>query len=221
MTELARVSPTRPRSNFITLVINFGRNPGCIETSPGAVARFGDCYTPGPNRVVRFVAEICSAGGRRQQALALLSRSIQRLRFFTVVVVTLLPFGGQYVTVLRLLRLLRVLRLVHACHASDLGERAAEETSLPWRTGRIPGPALLYAGRRVFCSARTIPNTLAPWPWPCDALYVVTLEGWAELMYTQMYAATLATDAAAGSCAGSRGIRSAPLYFVSSCCSLP
>jgi voltage-gated sodium channel len=222
MTELARrLAHSATFQNFITLVIILAGILVGIETSPGAVALYGD-WLHTLDRIVLcvFVAEICiklAAEGNKPWRYF---RDPFNVFDFTVVVVTLLPFGGQYVTVLRLLRLLRVLRLVHALPRLQILVSALLK-SIPSMAyvGVFLGLLFyVYGVAGVFLFGKNDPAHFGSLAVAMLTLFtVVTLEGWAELMYTQMYGCDPGTDAATALLCRAPEAHpgSAPLYFVS------
>jgi voltage-gated sodium channel len=216
MTALARrITDSHAFHAFITAVIVLAGILVGIETFPAAVAAHG-AFLHALDRVVLaiFVLEIAvkmAAEGKRPWNYF---RDVYNVFDFVIVAITLLPLGGQYVTVLRLLRLLRVLRLVHALPRLQILVSALLKS--------IPSMAYVgvflcllfyvYGVAGVFLFGRNDPLHFGRLDHAMLTLFtVVTLEGWAELMYTQLHgcdpAAALCTAPEAQPLIG-------PLYFV-------
>jgi voltage-gated sodium channel len=162
-----------------------------VETDSEIVARHGGLLHALDRLVLGiFVAEV---------ALKLLAEGPTPLRYFkdpwnvfdfTIVALCFVPMQGQYVTVLRLLRLLRVLRLLHALPRLQLLVSALLH-SIPSMGYVALFLALLfyvYGVAAVFLFGGNDPVHFGALGTAVLSLFtVVTLEGWAELMYTQMY----------------------------------
>lgn len=191
MTELARrITEASSFQHFITVMILVAGALVGIETSQTLVDDHGRLLHS-LDRVVLgiFVLEIVlkvAAEGRRPW------RYFQdpfNVFDFTIVAASLLPFGGQYVTVLRLLRLLRVLRLVHAVPQLQILVSALLK-SIPSMVYVGVFLALLfyvYGVAGVFLFGKNDPARFGALDTAMLTLFtVVTLEGWADLMYTQL-----------------------------------
>jgi voltage-gated sodium channel len=162
-----------------------------LETDQQIVARHGAILHALDRLVLGiFVAEI---------ALKLLAEGNSPQRYFrdpwnvfdfVIVALCFVPMQGQYVTVLRLLRLLRVLRLLHALPRLQLLVSALLH-SIPSMGYVAMFLALLfyvYGVAAVFLFGSNDPVHFGTLGIAVLSLFtVVTLEGWAELMYTQMY----------------------------------
>jgi voltage-gated sodium channel len=217
MTELARrVTDSRAFQHFITAVILLAGALVGVETSAAAVAEYGELLHA-LDRVVLgiFVLEISvklAAEGRRPWHYF---KDPFNVFDFTIVAASLLPFGGQYVTVLRLLRLLRVLRLVHALPQLQILVSALLKSI----------PSMLYVGvflallfyvygvAGVFLFGQNDPARFGALDTAMLTLFtVVTLEGWADLMYTQLHGC----EASEAWCTAPEAQPViAPVYFVS------
>jgi voltage-gated sodium channel len=195
MTQLARrIAESRAFQHFITVVILLAGALVGVETSPAALAAYGGVLHALDTIVLGiFVVEI---------AIKLAAEGARPWRYFkdpfnvfdfTIVAASLLPFGGQYVTVLRLLRLLRVLRLVHALPQLQILVSALLKSI----------PSMLYVGvflallfyvygvAGVFLFGQNDPARFGALDTAMLTLFtVVTLEGWADLMYTQLHGCT-------------------------------
>lgn len=220
MSALARrVAHSTAFSYFITLVIALAGALVGVETSPAMVAAHGDLLHA-LDRVVLgiFVLEIViklAAEGSRPWRYF---KDPFNVFDFGIVAVTLLPFGGQYVTVLRLLRLLRVLRLVHALPRLQILVSALLK-SIPSMAyvGVFLGLLFyVYGVAGVFLFGKNDPVHFGALGVAMLTLFtVVTLEGWAELMYTQLYGCVAGEGAAAELCKMPEpSPLAAPLYFV-------
>lgn len=205
----------------ITLVIVFAGVLVGVETDPQLVARHGTVLRA-LDRIVLglFVTEIALkllAEGRAPQRYF---RDRWNVFDFVIVVLCFIPMSGQYVTVLRLLRLLRVLRLLHALPRLQLLVSALLH-SIPSMGYVAMFLALLfyvYGVAAVFLFGANDPVHFGHLGSSVLSLFtVVTLEGWAELMYTQMYGCDrFGYDAMAALCTApeARPLL-APLFFVS------
>lgn len=217
MTTLARrIVDAHAFHVFITAVIVIAGILVGVETFPAAVAAYGGLLRA-LDRVVLtiFVLEIAvkmAAEGKRPWNYF---RDPYNVFDFTIVAITLLPLGGQYVTVLRLLRLLRVLRLVHALPRLQILVSALLKS--------IPSMAYVgvflcllfyvYGVAGVFLFGRNDPLHFGRLDHAMLTLFtVVTLEGWAELMYTQLYGCDPTTSALCTAPQAQPLI--GPLYFV-------
>jgi voltage-gated sodium channel len=109
---------------------------------------------------------------------------------FAIVVACLLPFSGSAVTVLRLLRLLRVLKLVRALPKLQILVSALLK-SIPSMAyvGILLGLLFyVYSVAGVFFFSHNDPMHFGDLPLSALTLFrVVTLEGWTEILYINMY----------------------------------
>lgn len=109
---------------------------------------------------------------------------------FSIVVACLLPFTGSAVTVLRLLRLLRVLKLVRALPKLQVLVSALLK-SIPSMAyvGILLGLLFyVYSVAGVFFFSANDPLHFGDLPLSALTLFrVVTLEGWTEILYINMY----------------------------------
>ena len=206
---------------FITSVIVLAGALVGIETSPGLVARFGPTLHLLDRMIlVIFVLEI---------AIKLLAEGGTPWRYFrdpfncfdfAIVAVTLLPLGASYVTVLRLLRLLRVLRLVHALPRLQILVSALLKSipSMAYVAVFLGLLFYVYGVAGVFIFGHNDPARFGTLGNAMLTLFtVVTLEGWAELMYYQLHgcAAFAEGAAAVAACKASHPQPiAAPLYFI-------
>jgi voltage-gated sodium channel len=162
-----------------------------LETDPQIVARHGALLRALDGIVLGiFVVEI---------ALKLLAEGTRPQRYFkdpwnvfdfVIVALCFAPMQGQYVTVLRLLRLLRVLRLLHALPRLQLLVSALLHSipSMGYVAMFLGLLFYVYGVAAVFLFGGNDPVHFGGLGRAVLSLFtVVTLEGWAELMYTQMY----------------------------------
>jgi voltage-gated sodium channel len=109
---------------------------------------------------------------------------------FAIVVACFLPFQGQAVTVLRLLRLLRVLRLVHALPRLQLLVSALLKSvpSMGYVSLLLGLLFYVYAVAGVFLFGQNDPMHFQNLERAFLSLFqIVTLEGWVDVLYTNMY----------------------------------
>jgi voltage-gated sodium channel len=199
---------------IITVILLAGVLVG-VETAPALVAAHGHWLRALDTVVLGiFVLEI---------ALKIAAEGKQPWRFFRdpfnvfdflIVTVTLLPLDGQYITVLRLLRVVRVLRLVNALPELQILVSALLK-SIPSMAyvGVFLGILFyVYGVAGVFLFGRNDPAHFGELDSAMLTLFtVVTLEGWAELMYAQLYGC----DPAGALCKTPEAHPlTAPLYFV-------
>ena len=206
---------------FITAVIVCAGALVGVETSPALVQRYGGALHV-LDRVILtiFVIEI---------AIKLVAEGRSPWRYFRdpfncfdfgIVAVSLLPLGTQYVTVLRLLRLLRVLRLVHALPRLQILVSALLK-SIPSMgyVGMFLGLLFyVYGVAGVFLFGQNDPARFGNLGTAMLSLFtVVTLEGWAELMYFQLHGCDALAEGAAALalCKSSQAQPvAAPFYFI-------
>jgi len=219
--SVRRIIDTPAFQLAITLVIVFAGVLVGIETDAQLVARHSVLLHALDRLVLGiFVAEIALkllAEGKAPQRYFL-----DRWNVFDFVIVALcfVPMSGQYVTVLRLLRLLRVLRLLHALPRLQLLVSALLH-SIPSMGYVAMFLALLfyvYGVAAVFLFGANDPVHFGNLGSSVLTLFtVVTLEGWAELMYTQMYGCDrFGYDAMEALCTAPQAQHLlSPLFFVS------
>ncbi|HKY35005.1 MAG TPA: ion transporter [Polyangiaceae bacterium] len=205
---------------FITAVIVLAGALVGIETSPSLVAAYGAVLHL-LDRVILaiFVVEILIKLTAEAPAFWRYFRDPFNCFDFLVVAVTLLPFGAQYVTVLRLLRLLRVLRLVHALPRLQILVSALLKSipSMAYVAVFLGLLFYVYGVAGVFLFGQNDPARFGTLGTAMLSLFtVVTLEGWAELMYFQLYGCeAMAEGAAAALCKNPQAQPfAAPLYFI-------
>ncbi|MDF3069036.1 MAG: Ion transport protein [Polyangiaceae bacterium] len=214
-----RIAHSSAFQYFITLVIVLAGALVGFETSPAIVAEHGDLLHALDRLVlgvfvVEIIVKLAAEGSRPWRYF----RDPFNVFDFGIVAVTLLPFGGQYVTVLRLLRLLRVLRLVHALPRLQILVSALLK-SIPSMAyvGVFLGLLFyVYGVGGVFLFGKNDPAHFGSLGVAMLTLFtVVTLEGWAELMYTQLYGCVPGEGVAAELCKiPEPSPLAAPFYFI-------
>jgi voltage-gated sodium channel len=175
----------------ITLVIVFAGVLVGLETDAELVARHGDVLHALDSVVLAiFVGEIAIKVFAEGSAPQRYFRDPWNVFDFVIVALCFLPMEGQYVTVLRLLRLLRVLRLLHALPRLQLLVAALLHSipSMGYVAMFLGLLFYVYGVAAVFLFGGNDPMHFGDLGRSVLSLFtVVTLEGWAELMYTQMY----------------------------------
>lgn len=138
---------------------------------------------------------------------------------FVVVAACLLPASPQYLVVLRLFRVLRVLRLVTTVPKLQLlvGALFKSIPSMGYIIILLSVHFYIYAVLGTFLFGANDPWHFGSLGKSALTLFqVVTLEGWVEVMVTQIKGCVVAGDTASALCDGSKGFpRIAPLYFLS------
>jgi len=206
---------------FITGVIVFAGALVGIETSPALVQSHGSALHVLDRAILAiFVIEIIIKLAAEGNAPWRYFRDPFNCFDFAIVAVSLLPLGAQYVTVLRLLRLLRVLRLVHALPRLQILVSALLKSipSMGYVAVFLGLLFYVYGVAGVFLFGQNDPARFGTLGTAMLSLFtVVTLEGWAELMYFQLYGCeALAEGAAAVALCKSSHAQpvAAPLYFI-------
>lgn len=109
---------------------------------------------------------------------------------FLIVVAAYLPIGAGYITVLRLLRLLRVLRLLHAVPQLQVLVSALLKSipSMAYVSLFLFLLFYVYGVAGTFLFAKNDPIHFGTLGLSLLTLFqVVTLEGWTDILYIQMY----------------------------------
>lgn len=222
MTELSRrIAESAWFHYFITGVIVLAGALVGVETSPAMVEQHGATLHLLDKVILGiFVLEI---------VIKLLAEGRTPWRYFRdpfncfdfgIVAVSLLPLGAQYVTVLRLLRLLRVLRLVHALPRLQILVSALLKSipSMGYVAMFLGLLFYVYGVAGVFLFGQNDPARFGTLGTAMLSLFtVVTLEGWAELMYFQLQGCAAFSEgaAAAALCKSSQAHPvAAPVYFI-------
>ncbi|HYJ07499.1 MAG TPA: ion transporter, partial [Polyangiaceae bacterium] len=222
MSQLARsIAGANWFHYFITGVIVLAGALVGVETSPAMVASYGGALHV-LDRVVLaiFVVEIVIKLAAEGNAPWRYFRDPFNCFDFAIVAVSLLPLGAQYVTVLRLLRLLRVLRLVHALPRLQILVSALLKSipSMGYVAAFLGLLFYVYGVAGVFLFGQNDPARFGTLGTAMLSLFtVVTLEGWAELMYFQLHGCEALAEGATAMalCKSSQAHPvAAPLYFI-------
>jgi voltage-gated sodium channel len=222
MSQLARgVAESAWFHYFITGVIVLAGALVGVETSPHMVEQHG-ATLHFLDRVILgiFVLEIAIKLAAEGRAPWRYFRDPFNCFDFGIVAVSLLPLGAQYLTVLRLLRLLRVLRLVHALPRLQILVSALLKSipSMGYVAVFLGLLFYVYGVAGVFLFGQNDPGRFGSLGTAMLSLFtVVTLEGWAELMYFQLYGCEALAEGAAAvaACKSSHAHPvAAPLYFI-------
>jgi voltage-gated sodium channel len=181
----------RASQSFILGVILIAGALVGIETYPAAVARYGALLHLLDQIVLFvFVAEAVIKIAAEGRAPWRYFRDPWNCFDFAIVVACFLPFQGQAVTVLRLLRLLRVLRLVHALPRLQVLVSALLKSvpSMGYVSLFLGLLFYVYAVAGVFLFGHNDPVHFRSLERAFLALFqIVTLEGWVDVLYTNMY----------------------------------
>lgn len=188
---LRRIASATWFQNFVTLVIVLAGIVVGVETYPTMAERFGHILHVLDKLILGvFVAEVVikiGAEGRRPWRYF---QDPWNIFDFSIVAATLLPLGGSSVTVLRLLRLLRVLRLFKALPRLQMlvGALLKSIPSMFYVTLLLMLLFYVYAVAATLLFAANDPVHFGSLHISMLSLFrVVTLEGWTELLYIQMY----------------------------------
>lgn len=221
MSQLAQRIAHAPWFHYVvTLVIVLAGVLVGVETSPRLVEQHADLLHLLDRLILGvFVLEI---------AIKLVAEGSTPWRYFrdpfncfdfSIVAVTLLPLGAQYVTVLRLLRLLRVLRLVHALPRLQILVSALLKSipSMAYVAVFLGLLFYVYGVAGVFLFGKNDPARFGTLGTAMLSLFtVVTLEGWADLMYLQLEGCEPLVGGVANALCQTPVARpvAAPLYFI-------
>jgi voltage-gated sodium channel len=177
--------------HFITAVILFAAVLVGAETYP-AIVRDHGTLLHGLDRLVLgiFVLEILIKIGAEGKRPWRYFKDPWNVFDFAIVAAAFLPAAGQYVTVLRLARLLRVLRLVRAIPKLQLLVNALLKSipSMGYVSMLLGLLFYVYAVAGVFLFGKNDPLQFGNLQVALITLFsTVTLEGWTDILYTQMY----------------------------------
>jgi voltage-gated sodium channel len=188
---LQKLSQSPSFRSFIIGVIVFAGVLVGVETSPAMVQQHGPLLKTLDHVVLGiFVFEIAVKMGAEGRQPWRYFKDPWNIFDFLVVAACFLPVGAQYVTVLRLARLLRVLRLVHALPKLQLLVSALLKSipSMAYVTMLLGLLFYVYGVAGTFLFAGNDPVHFGSLPVSLLTLFrVVTMEGWTDLLYTQMY----------------------------------
>ena len=186
-----RIAQSPSFRSFIIGVIVFAGVLVGVETSPAMVQQHGSLLKSLDHGVLGiFIAEIAVKMGAEGRQPWRYFRDPWNVFDFLVVAACFLPMSAQYVTVLRLARLLRVLRLVHVLPRLQLLVSALLKSipSMAYVTMLLGLLFYVYGVAGTFLFAGNDPVHFGTLALSLLTLFrVVTLEGWTELLYTQMY----------------------------------
>jgi voltage-gated sodium channel len=162
-----------------------------VETSPALVQQYGPWLKALDHVVLGvFIAEIVIKAGAEGRKPWRYFRDPWNVFDFLVVAACFLPFGSGYATVLRLARLLRVLKLVHVLPKLQLLVSALLKSipSMAYVTILLGLLFYVYGVAGTFLFAGNDPVHFGTLALSLLTLFrVVTMEGWTELLYIQMY----------------------------------
>jgi voltage-gated sodium channel len=136
---------------------------------------------------------------------------------FLIVVACFLPLHAEYATVLRVLRLLRVLKLVHALPRLQILVNALLKSipSMGYVSVFLVLHFYVYGVAGVFMFGHNDPEHFATLPIALLTLFtVVTMEGWADVMYIQMKGCAAFPDMAEACKQSSESPLLAPFFFI-------
>lgn len=177
--------------HFITFVILFAAVLVGLETNHALMASYG--------AVLHVLDEIVLAIFAVEILLKMVAEVPRVHRYFLepwnvfdflIVASVLLPFGAEYITVLRLLRLLRVLRLVHALPRLQIivGALLKSIPSMGYVSLLLFLVFYVYGVAAVFLFGQNDPFRFGSLSLSLVTLFTVaTGEDWSTTLYTQMY----------------------------------
>ena len=207
--------------NFILAMILFAGALVGLETIKTVVHEYGTLLKLFDQIVLLiFTVEI---------ALKILAEGYKPWRFFKdgwnifdflIIGICLLPWQAPFLAVLRLVRILRVLRLVSVLPRLQLlvGALLKSLPSIGYVALLLSILFYIYAVLGVFLWGENDPERFGSLPIAFLTLFqCVTMEGWADIMHTQMWGCGQYVQAGTnGLCIASRGMPIvAPIYFIS------
>ncbi len=195
MTAIAKkIADSAKFQNFITLVILFAGILIGLETNHDFAKEWETLLHSADKIIISiFIAEIIIKMLSFGKKPYLYFFDGWNVFDFFIVAATFLPLGeggGQYVTILRLLRLLRVLKLVRALPKLQILVSALLKSipSMGYVSILLLLQFYIYGVASVFMFGANDPIHFGNLAIAMVSLFrVVTLEGWTELMYIQMY----------------------------------
>jgi len=216
---LRKIADSSRFQHFVTLVILFAAVLVGTETYPSIVAQYGTLLHALDKVVLGiFTVEIAIKMGAEGQRPWRYFSDPWNVFDFAIVAAAFLPAAGQYVTVLRLLRLLRVLRLVRAIPKLQLLVNALLKSipSMGYVSMLLGLLFYVYAVAGVFLFSKNDPMHFGNLQVALITLFsTVTLEGWTDVMYIQMYGCAEFGDQPEKCAASVAQPRVAVAYFVS------
>jgi voltage-gated sodium channel len=204
--------------NFITGVIVFAAVLVGLETNEAIVSQH--------LHVIHALDKIVLGVFTLEIVLKMIAEAPRPWRFFKdgwnvfdflIVVACFLPLHAEYATVLRVLRLLRVLKLVHALPRLQILVNALLKSipSMGYVSVFLVLHFYVYGVAGVFMFGHNDPEHFGTLPVALLTLFtVVTMEGWADVMYIQMKGCAAFPDMAATCQASSEAPLLAPFFFI-------
>ncbi len=177
--------------NFITVIILMAGVVVGVETYPVMEEHYGSVlhamnWLILGIFIVEIVVKVAAEGGRPWRYFY----DAWNVFDFLIVALCLLPFGGSFVSVLRLLRVLRVLKLVTALPKLQIlvGALLKSIPSMVYVSILLGLLFYLYAVTAVFFFGENDPIHFKNLQLSMLSLFrTVTLEDWTDLMYINMY----------------------------------
>lgn len=204
--------------NFITVVIILAAVLVGLETDHGIVEKHG--------HIIHILDKIVLGIFTLEIVLKMIAEAPRPWRFFKdgwnffdflIVVACFLPLHTEYATVLRVLRLLRVLKLVHALPRLQILVNALLKSipSMGYVSVFLVLHFYVYGVAGVFMFGHNDPEHFGTLPVALLTLFtVVTMEGWADVMYIQMKGCAEFADMAAQCHASTPAPLLAPAFFI-------
>jgi len=188
--RIGRLVDSRPFRGGVLAVIILAAVLVGVETYPAAVERHGGALRTLDRVVVGlFVVEALLKMARHGRRFHRYFLDLWNVFDFVIVVVCVLPLHAQYAAVLRLARVLRTLRLITALPRLQLivGTLIRSVPAIAYIVFLLLLLFYVYAVLGVFLWRDNDPVHFGDLPSAMLTLFsVVTLEGWVDLMYTQM-----------------------------------
>jgi voltage-gated sodium channel len=218
---LRRIANSSAFQNFITLVILLAGVVVGVETYPDLVTTHHTALDIADKVILWiFVAEVVIKIGAEGSRPWRYFADPWNVFDFAIVAVCFMPVDAQFVTVLRLARVLRVLKLVRALPELQVlvGALLKSIPSMGYVTLLLMLLFYLYAVTATFIFGANDPVHFGNLQISMLSLFrVVTLEGWTELLYIQMYGcADYGYDGMEAMCTASKPMPLfASAYFIS------
>jgi voltage-gated sodium channel len=191
MEKIRQLVRSRFFTTFIIMTIVFAGILVGMETSKDLMARHGD--------LLHFLDKIVLGIFVVEAALKIISHAPRWWEYFmdpwnvfdfVIVAICFLPFGAQYVAVLRLARVLRVLRLLTVVPRLQIlvGALLKSMPSMLYVTILLSLLFYIYAVLGVMLFGENDPKHFSNLGNSLLSLFrVVTLEDWTDIMYINMY----------------------------------
>ncbi len=189
--QLKRLAESSGFQNFVTVVILIAGALAGIETYPWVVHQYHGLLTVLDKGILAiFVLEVVVKMGAEGSRPWRYFQDPWNIFDFFIVAVALLPFDAEGVAVLRLARLLRVLKLVRALPNLQLLVTALLKSipSMGYVSLLLGLLFYLYGVAATHLFGANDPVHFGRLELSLLTLFrVVTLEGWTEILYTEMY----------------------------------